>query len=299
MSEDITTQINVMATAGANRLDMLASLAADLPVNSFGLPLGLYRLDLIGDNPTREELANAWISLTYSEGFPTFPDGRPLWSQLPFEPMEAFAAFDTYLVAPLKNGKGVRALHELIENAESWGLSGLSVEALQMFYYGFFWEHRVKAYDLWWAASRRKQLEFRAQETVDEHYVQARKLMAKLSEYLEDEEEFWDLMTPKVGIDLFKTLVGAQRVSAGLPANGPVNLGAGAGGGARNAGVAAGAGVSLEVIYRDLAHANAASASDGVLIDHDTQILQDALDDPETAEMAQELIIKLNTGTGT
>ena len=275
-------------SAFSGRLQFLEKLTAELPTNEFGLPLGIYRLDLIPNEPTREELRNAFVPLTYNEGFPAFADGRPLWSHLPFEPAEAFQAFDGYLRLPLYTGSGSRSLFDLTANANDLGIPNniIEPEALQHFYFGYFWDYRVKAYDMWSTASRRKAQEIRAVETLDSHYFKSRALMKRLMQYLEDEEEFWDLMTPKVAIDFYNKLVATQRISAGLNTTG--------GNGSRGSNSdESNEGASVEILFRNLAQQNA-DAREGITIDQSNEALQQALDDPQTAEMAQELIIKLN-----
>jgi len=283
-------QTHRVVSVYSGRLELLEKLASELPTNEFGLPLGIYRLDLVPEEPTTEELRNAFVPLTYNEGFPSFADGRALWAHLPYEPPEAFQVFDAYLRLPLHTGGGTRSLFDLTANARALGIPSNTVEpeTLQHYYFGYFWDYRVKAYDLWSAASRRKAQELHAIETLDSHYFASRRLMKRLMTYLEDEEEFWDLMTPKVAIDFFNKLVSTQRISTGLNAAGPSTRAGGAGGDN-------GEGTSVEILFRNLAQQNV-DAREGITIDQSTEVLQQALDDPQTAAMAQELIIKLNTG---
>lgn len=42
-------------------------------------------------------LKAAYVPLSYDEGYPTLPDGRPFWNKLDFEPMDAYIAFQAYL----------------------------------------------------------------------------------------------------------------------------------------------------------------------------------------------------------
>lgn len=273
----------------SGRTALMEHLASDIPTNEFGLPVGIYRMDLLPEEPSKEELRNAFVPLSYHEGFPSLPTGDPLWACLPHEPPEAFQLFDAYLRLP-SVVSGVRSVHTLRARATELAIPQHLVEGEKVFlyYFGYFWDFRVRAYDLWMEASRRKTQERRAIETLDTHYFQADTLLKRLMKYLEDEEEFWDLMTPKVAIDFFNKLITVQRISAGLSA-----AGSGVRGQGNLVGSNEGEGTSVEILFRNLAQQNA-DARDGVTIDQSTEAMQQVLDDPATAQLAQELIIKLN-----
>ncbi len=126
-----------------------------VPTNTRGLPEGFYRSDLLsvacvldrrsadeiinptarksGPAPTAESVAGrvfhqddilildervlkgAYVPLSYDEGYPTLPDGRPFWSQLDFEPPESYAAFRAYLD---QGTKGHRELFRLADRKD-------------------------------------------------------------------------------------------------------------------------------------------------------------------------------------
>jgi hypothetical protein len=68
---------------------------ADDPSPSWGsLPLNLGNSTLILDQGA---LHAAQLVLNWDEGFPTLPDGRPMWHRMDFEPMDAYYAFEAYL----------------------------------------------------------------------------------------------------------------------------------------------------------------------------------------------------------
>ncbi len=239
------------------RTEFLVDISTDIPMSTFIGNLPQHLIDewvrrkelqleearvkdssraVVGDAPsfgfTRADLRVAWVPLSYSEGFPTLPTGIPFWEQLPYEPPEAFMALEVYLTIPTIEKRGVRRLDEVPEllgaaaRASGYGhTSGISMESLVGYYDLYYWKDRTKAYDLFRTAHYRKKSEERALQLMDDHYFRSESLLKRLSSYMEDEEEFWSLMTPKVAIDFFKTLTQMQRVSVGLPAAAPASEG--------------------------------------------------------------------------
>jgi len=245
-------------------------------------------------------LQAAFVSLQYDEGFPAFEDGRTFWSKLDYEPNDAFMAFNRYLqmnmgrVADPEDeedygvaASGTRAISTLVQMMTP-GISDKMliqrIEQLKMYSHLYYWGLRTKSYDLFRVVQYRQQQEIRAIETQDDHFIQARKLRNKVMNYMESEEDFWDLMTPKVAVDLLKTTTQLERISAGIPAAGPsVKEGDGS------------SGRSFEISYRTIAQDQAGdSGSDTALIDQEGHVLDAALESPEATKILQELIIKGN-----
>ncbi|KKL47122.1 hypothetical protein LCGC14_2338710 [marine sediment metagenome] len=138
---------------------------------------------------------------------------------------------------------------------------------------------RAHAYDLFRVARYRQQQEHRAIETQDEHYIESRRLRHRLMQYMNDDEEFWALMTPKIGVDMLKMVTGLERVSAGMPAAGPINeQGEGR------------AGQPFEIAFRTVAQTN--RTTKGTVVTDEGEVLDNALKDPKTTEVLQELIIR-------
>ena len=231
------------------------------------------------------------MPLAYVEGFPALPDRNPFWYRLDFEPLEAFQAFEAYLS---QGDQGARQL--FILGNDDPKLDGFPTTTLLEWFDLYYWEHRSKSFDLFRIAQARKMREQRALTVDDNHYALAAKLMDQLEIYMlpEDGEdsEFFDLLTPKSAIDLLKLLTQIQRVSSGLPASGPP-------GGSPDGSHQPGA--SIEVIMRNVVQGIQPKSGDGsnaVVIDgHEVSqldALETALQNPETAALAQELVIKLN-----
>ena len=101
---------------------------------------------------------------------------------------------------------------------------------------------------------------------------------------MNDEEDFWDMLTPKVGIDLLKTLAAMQRISVGLPGTQPVTEGGGVQGS-----------MSLEVIMRQLSADDNQEATTKEL---DSRLASKILSDPVATSMAQELIVRMTLPGG-
>jgi hypothetical protein len=260
---------------------------ADLSVASV-LPLEgeIYR---IAGFPAKS-LRGAFVPLQFDEGFPAFIDGSPFWSRLEFEPLEAFEAFQKY--TQMQQGTTASETEEDYDGTEASGLRSISalvsllhpsgevialLDMYQTYYHLYYWGLRAHAYDLFRVAQHHKQQELRAVETQDEHYIMARRLRHKLMKYFENEEDFWDLMTPKVGIDMLKTLVGLERISAGVPAAGPSTT-------------EHEVGKPFEVILKSVANVGRLTAS--ATINEEGEVLDKALRDPAATEVLQELIIR-------
>lgn len=333
----------------ATVVEAIKALTHELPLNDFGLPIGIYRADLLpfhdyaplntprsqlaasdGEESPSTELAvpcetrknggsepsappddyriagflakslnQAFVPLQYDEGFPAFNDGRAFWSRLECEPQDIFLAFDQYLKMPLgrpanydedgdledsgEEASGTRSLSTLVTRlhpnlANSQFLA--RIEQYREHFYLYYWGMRAHAYDLFRVAQHQKQQELRALETQDEHYVDARKIRGRLMQYMTNEEEFWELMTPKVAIDTLKQVTQLERISAGIPAAGPAPV--------REDGQGH---QPFEIAFRTIAQTSRPQV--GATMDDDGEVLAKALEDPESTEVLQEMIIKL------
>lgn len=329
------------------QVNAIRALNSELPLNDFGLPTGIYRVDFLpwddyDPNPApvvalpspsevgssesyeassleddvarsdsiraeyriagflAQSLQRAFVPLQYDEGFPAFESGYSFWHQFPNESLVLYQAFETYL--RMNAGKpaiigdfqadetvegdaasGSRGIAELVDKLHP-ELEGVELLAALDHYrdafHIYYWGLRARAYDLFRVAQHRKQQELRAIETQDEHYIDARNIRAKIMEYMGSNDEFWDLMTPKVALDALKLATSLERISAGLPTSGPA---------AANA--VDRTGQSLEVAFRTIAQDNNV-VPEGVTMDKEGHILDEALTDPEKVRVLQEIIIR-------
>lgn len=359
-------------------VSMVKSAAKLLPINSYGLPEGIYRPDLLpnifkplelneppeflaeplkdtegissleeievnlADEPpeasalqgalSKASLTSAFSPLCYSEGFPAQEGGRPFWTQLEFEPLEAYQAFEEYLVQGLTgvrqlfllpnilngpNGPNNSEAPKSAESAESTEAtkspdlaafqtvqavqSSQNVQTvqptthqevrlgeLQEFFWLYYWEWRAKAYDMFNIVARKQQRISRALQMEDDHFLVAERLNAIALTYIDDNPngEFMQLMTPKVALEMLKNGTALQRISVGLPASGP----------SPNQKSEGFQGTSIEVQLRTIAQQNGVSE---ISSQDNTSTLREVLRSPETAALAQELIIKLNSNQET
>lgn len=233
-----------------------------------------------------DEIDAAYVPLDYSEGFPSLA-GIPLWVQLPYEAPDAYLNFEAYLRQPADQG-GIRQLFTLKTP------SNASIASLQEQAALYYWNFRAKAYDTFNIIFRRKERERLAMEVENEHLLVANRLMDICSLYLDaNKEELVETLSPKNFIELLKTATSLQRISVGLPANGPSP--------STKENPTNGEGTSLEVILRSLAQSNAAPKTDAVNSQQNKSNANDQLNamrsllhNPDVLNLAQELIVRVN-----
>ena len=324
--------------------EAIRNLTREIPLNDFGLPTGIYRVDLLPFHEYQDEqtlalthdpnldpnldpemgeatksislvdfdahrhtddyriagfparsLHQAFMPLQYDEGFPALDTGLPFWSRLEFEPAEAYEAFQKYLQMNLgspgshggdidddydgREARGTRSLSALV--GEQFGDQDLNrmAQLYQEYYHMYYWGLRAHSYDLFRVAQYRKQQELRSIETQGEHYHISRRMRHRLMKYMDSEEEFWDLMSPKVAMDMLKTLTQLERISAGLPAAGPAT-----------ADSEGRSGAPFEVMLRTVAQGNRRGGER--TITEDGEMLDMALEDANATGVLQELIIR-------
>lgn len=186
---------------------------------------------------------------------------------------------------------------------------GIPLDELRNCYYLYNWAARAKAYDLFNEAIAYKVKLRRAISLEDHHYIEAEKLVRKCLAYF-DSEEFELLLTPKVAVDLFKVATQLQRLSAGLNPTGVTRgrlggasttpmrgiPGEGASGSPYHVGPLS-ASSDMDAILRQVGGGGAVTQQQiqkqRALSEEAEHKLQELLEDPESAEMAQELIIRM------
>ena len=155
------------------------------------------------------QFRHAFLPIVFAEGFPAYPDGRPIWLRMDCEPEDVHRLFEQYL---MMGQAGVRQLF-LLENLGPYKLA-----SLREFFFLYNWAVRSTAYDIFRVAEFRKIQTNRALEMEDDHFIKAQRLFDKAIMYMES-QEFLDQLSPKSAIDLLKTVVAIQRTSVGLAAN--------------------------------------------------------------------------------
>jgi hypothetical protein len=260
-----------------SRADFLRELTKTIALNEYNLPRYLYRPDLVDHTaaaftaPLTEESAksaqemldNALINLSYDHGYPTLPDGSPLWNRFPFESEDSYTAFSEYLAA-----HGARTLHDI----PSW-----PIDALQGWFHLYYWRHRALAFDMFRTVHMNRMRVQRIMKTDDTYYLQAEAIVGRLSKALngKTDEELAQIEADKL-IGMLEKTQRIQRIALGLPAAGPA------------AADESGSPLSVELTLRNIAKRNTPSR------DVDTEAdLQELYDDPEMLEAAQELVLKI------
>jgi len=317
----VQSQTLIRSGTITDRMEIMQVALKRLPLNPLGLPDSIYRPDLLpseipaqsSDDSLRHLFSSAISTISYAEGFPTQENGLPFWSQLIFEPIEAFKDFEAYIglgqvrfdqmidVATNNhngghNGLGTRQLHLL--EADTRSLSYLR-ECFSFYY----WPYRAKAYDIFKTAASQRTRELLAIELQNDHLRKANNMMDRLFTEVFDGEEFWETLTPATAIKFMVALAQWARVSLGLPASGPPAL-------PRNIDPqdTIRPGSAFELIFRQLARANLPFGQNGAdgqgLIGQTYEQralntldrLRKTLDsDPQAAAYAQELIIRMTT----
>lgn len=236
-------------------------------------------------------LRMAFVDLRFTHGYPALPSGMPFWSKMDFEPGFSFAMFQIFLEQGTDGPRELFAIAEdkQLQELAKQGVAGYAggmhgmLNILQEYYILHCWAPRARAFDLYREAAWRHQ-RLRKQITAeDKHFSIAGKLLQKLEAYFES-DKFVEEMTPKTAIDAFSKLVAVQRVSAGLPASGPL---------AANQQPEA---TSFEMILRNVAlRQGAAQQSNGQgAHTHTREMLDQVLTDPTAAANLQEVIIRIS-----
>lgn len=269
-------------TVDANTSDRLESAPTQeilVMENGAELLLPTQQVQSIDDVAYEKELRIAFVPLCYDEGYPTL-DGVPFWSQLPFEPTEAFAVFDAYL----RQGRtGMRTLKEVMEDGMVKNM-GISLKQVEELFYTYYWTGRAKAFDVYQLASYRRQKELRALSVEGEHFLFAERLMEICTTYLDEQgEELLETLTPKQFAELVKLATQLQRVSVGLPAQGPLKS---------EDAPAASMELTLRTAAQQLNTGQSNSQSESAVTPENR--LADILANPEATKLAQELVIKMS-----
>jgi hypothetical protein len=203
------------------RAELMHALTRNIPLNEYGLPEFIYRVDMLDpsqfksyletkDNGQRltELLAAAKVQVRYDQGVPSLFNGQPVWAQLPYEGQTDFQAFTEYLELP-----GARLLTNIrIQTPE------VTTVLLDCNY----WVFRARAYDLYLATDHARRREQRILSTESNHFLIAEGLFKRIQSTLEDGKKLEELAQLPVEelVKLLGDVAKLQRVSIGLPANG-------------------------------------------------------------------------------
>ncbi len=261
------------------RRQSINQLSKDIPLNDYNLPKYLYRTDMIPPDilsrvqSEREQiLTAAVITINYDEGYPAFENGHPIWDKMIFESSDEHTLFQHYLK---QTENGVRQIHLIATD-----IPGINPDALLDHFHMNYWKFRAKAFDLFLIAMHEKKRLIRLMACEDDHYIMADTLLKQCKKYFED-PEVWQDLDPGTVARMIPQLATLQRQALGAAAQG---------GGGPAGGVNSGA-KSVEVILRQLTADDVQESTAHV---GESKSIATLLNDPEAAEVAQELIVKLN-----
>jgi hypothetical protein len=235
------------------------------------------------------QFRHAFVPIIFAEGFPAFPDGRPIWLRADYESEDVHRLFEQYL---LMGQAGVRQLFLLQD------LGPYTLSELQAFFILYAWEPRLRAYDIFRVAEFRKIQANRSIEIEDDHFLKAQRLFDKAMMYMET-EDFIGQLTPKTAIDLMKTVVQISRMSVGLPPN--AARGEKGSGGSEHTEIQAIMRTFSQSVHDIGGNGSGNSAQPGASThimgvgDDGKPLHGDILSDPEATHLAQELIIRLSS----
>lgn len=228
---------------------LLQQLSNTLPLNEYNLPIFIYRADMLdhslikrilddqaeskhhglmtpaakpskaawegrstGIRDAMSHLTSAQVPLDYTEGYPTLPNGQPFWNQMDSEHKEAHDAFIFYLEMD-----GVRRMS---------GLAHLPLDQVREWYHTYYWDYRVKSFDLYRTAHQNRLKVQRMLRVEDDHFRLASKIMASVDSIV-NSQDFADNLAkldPEKLINVFEKLVKVQRISVGLPVGSAAGL---------------------------------------------------------------------------
>jgi hypothetical protein len=265
-----------VVSSGAENLEPLTKDAPTVVEESKGI------LDTLPEGT----LENAYVPLSYMEGFPALPDGKPFWSQLEFEAPHAFLAFDAYREQGLKGARQLFAL-ELDDDFRAKIISAKlpmpTAGEIQEWAVLHYWFQRCKAFDMFHVAAQRRSNETRAISLQNKHYADATRLYDRLLLYMES-EEFWETLTPQAAIKMMAEVSRLQRMSIGLPAGGV--SGASAPDGSQT--------TSFEAIVRSVAKTlNPTDNVNPIAKDTADTLRRAMVGDPKLIAHAQEVILRM------
>ncbi len=317
-SPESARTLKPLIPAKFTRAQVFEKLTSTIFLNELGLPKFLYRSDLIPDEypyltpqQQRQYQNIAAIEVTYSEGYPTFLNGMPIWEQMDHEVDEDFVLFQFYRDLTLTMGyRQISALPTVLKDAYAqYTASGNEVVRqhanamvekatfkpreliLQLTETALinFWYLRVKAYDMFVQVSHRKKREQRLMKMETYQYDRAEEILNKLSSAINSvlTAERMEGMDPLDFIKAFEKAADIQRKA--LNPNGSA-------GSSRTPDGAPPPGASFELVMRNLARTTQVDTAGGNAKSNGAGSIMDFVDNPEAAEAAQEFILKVNIG---
>ena len=259
-----------------SKTELICALTQGLPKNELHLPLVIYRPDVLDHamfNDIKDDkyeqlltfLNAAAIPINYYEGFPALPDGQPIWARFEFESPEDHDQFEKYLNLP-----GARQLPLLTEIT-----AGRATELFHTYY----WSIRAQSSDAFAVAHYQRQREQRILKTDDKHFLEAEKLLDRLTKMASSVE--WDLLKaePDKFVKTLALVTELQRKALGMS-----NFG-------KNENSGTGAAQSIEVTMRKVTATTDVPTVD--ITEEDDIDLRSILNNAPDVQTLQELVLRI------
>jgi hypothetical protein len=278
----VLAQINTAKIA--TKSQVMEQLNGLLPLNFFNLPEYVYRPDMVDHELMNSSLAAlqadpgldvtgqvldmlkaAVVEVDYSEGYPRI-GLTPIWKTLPWEPPEAYVAFQHYIAMV-----GVRRLD---------GIDGYAPEVLAEYFHQYMWAFRIKAYDMYVIANHSRQRIQRSLDVDDHDFRFTDKLIKQIERHIDTKgEEYLTEVPMKDAIAMLEKLTKIRRNAVGLPVGQ-------APGDMKVPGVVTTQGIMAKIAEHEAVKKETVE---------DT-FFEDILANPDALEKAQDLIVSVNSG---
>lgn len=241
------------------------------PLNDHGMPGGIYNIDLVwaSQDPNDPE-PEALELLDYDDGYPVIRStGFPIWDRVPGEPPR----FHSFFLRYIQMGEG-RHLNDLPIELKQIDTEPPNLPTLRDLAEIYNWNFRAHAHDHFYDAVRELQRSQNVRLTEENHLELANTLANKCAEWINTK---FDTLKEETVVNLLKMSIALQRISLGLPANGPKE------GASSKNGVNGGSMLVQTIIQQN-------NNGQPTIVN-----LERALQDPDTADLAQRLALKMQT----
>lgn len=254
--------------------NILKGLRESIPFNEHGYPEGFYNAETVINSIDPEKPSEEALEvLDYSEGYPSISKtGSPFWDRLQTEPPKFYKYFSQFLYLGIS--RNLKDLETTL--APDGAPSILLLRGLSNLYH---WQQRAQFYDKFSNAVRDLSRIQLSRDIEDKHLQTANELFEKCQIWLQGKFEAKDGeagLQERTVIDIFKMAISLQRISAGLPANGPKDH--------KDSGRVHDNSTSNTLIQNFIQN-----NGDGTTVVQ----LDKALQDPDTADLIQRLALKV------
>lgn len=185
------------------------------------------------DSVSLDLIYQAYEPLSYAEGYPTQANGLPFWERLPFEPPEAYIAFQRYLEQGNESARQIHILADtpapaphgipeengIPEEKEKENPDLKELSKLMEWANLYYWRLRCRAFDLFQVAFQRHLKVKRAIQFNDDSYITSLRL-ANIAETYLTSAAFAGELNPKIALETLRLSQQMGRDALGLTKTG-------------------------------------------------------------------------------